>query len=156
MEGGTQERPCFLTFVVLVIVDDEKSTKYEVRNSHRMKKRLGSRAMQRFSGHWAALVGKRLGRGVYAREERSKRRINSPRFGRLKKYAGNCERPAAGRWLARDGSRRSGRIEQKVSENVSERLLHVRALLICEPKFSIWVHIFCIIYKIHIYRKKEN
>lgn len=65
---------------------------------------------------------------MYAREERSKRRINSPRFGRLKKYAGNCERPAAGGWLARDGSR--GRRE-------SSRKL-VRTLV----SDSIWVQIF--------------
>lgn len=81
-----------------------KNSRDEVRNLN--GETIRSRATWRFSGHWAALVGKRLGRGVYAREERSKRRINSPRFGRLKKYAGNCERSAAGRWLARDGSRR--------------------------------------------------
>lgn len=101
-----------------------------IRNSQTrslwMEKR--SRATS-FSGHWAALVGKRLGRGVCAREQA--RRINSPRFGRLKKYAGNCERPAAGRWLAREAGGEEDRASRKLVRTLASGYCALRALFAC-------------------------
>lgn len=127
MEGGNRS---LLPHLCRQSSSTGKNSRDEVRDSRiEWRNTIGIASNVAFFGSLGRVSWKTIGqkRRVRARGT-SKRRINSPRFGRLKKYAGNCERPAAGGWLARDGSR--GRRE-------SSRKL-VRTLV----SGSIWVQIF--------------